>query len=141
MKIMIDLNIMLDILQERYPHYNASASTVSKVLNKELSGFLPSHALTTIYYITSKYSGKRKAEEVTDWMLDKFEISPADKSAFIRARVLQIKDFEDGVVASLAEAAECDYIVTRNVSDFTGSSIKAVMPEDFLARNSSIAGF
>jgi hypothetical protein len=35
-------------------------------------------------------------------------------------------------VASLAETAQCDYIVTRNVADFKGSSIEAITPEEFL---------
>jgi len=129
---MIDLNIMLDILQARHPYYHASALVISKVLNKEISGLLPSHALTTIYYITSKYSGKQKADETTDWILSCFDIAPADKDSFVRARKLEIDDFEDGVVASLAEVTACDFIVTRNISDFRKSQIKALTPEEFL---------
>jgi hypothetical protein len=41
-------------------------------------------------------------------------------------------DFEDSVVAAVAAAAGCDYIVTRNVRDFTGSPVLAVTPAEFL---------
>jgi len=132
MKVMLDLNIMLDVLQARYPYYHASALVISKVLNKEIVGLLPSHALTAIHYITSKYSGKQKADEAADWILTYFEIAPADKAAFLRARRLEINDFEDGVVASLAEVTACDFIVTRNISDFRKSPVKALIPEEFL---------
>jgi hypothetical protein len=46
---------------------------------------------------------------------------------------LTFADFEDAVVASVAEAAKSDYVVTRNVSDFTGSPVPALTPTDFLA--------
>jgi len=132
MKVMFDLNVMLDVFQERHPYYHASASVISKVLNKEISGLLPSHAVTTIHYITSKYSGKQKADETTEWMLTHFEIAAADKTSFVRARKMEISDFEDGVVASLAELTGCDFIVTRNISDFKKSPVKALTPEEFL---------
>lgn len=41
-------------------------------------------------------------------------------------------DFEDAVVAASAEAAGCDYVVSRNVPDFAGSPVPAVTPADFL---------
>jgi hypothetical protein len=132
MKVMIDLNVMLDVFQERHPYYHSSASVISKILNKEISGLLPSHAITTIHYITSKYSGKQKADETTDWMLTNFDIAAADKTSFLRARKMEISDFEDGVVASLAELTNCDFIITRNISDFKRSSVKALTPEEFL---------
>ena len=120
---MLDLNVMLDVFQERHPYHHASASVISKVLNKEITGLLPSHAITTIQYITSKYSGKQKADEMTDWMLTHFDIAAADKASFIRARKMGISDFEDGVVASLSELTNCDFIITRNISDFKKSPI------------------
>ena len=132
MKIMIDLNVMLDVFQARDPYYHASASVISNVLNKEISGLLPSHAITTIHYITSKYSGKQKSDETIDWMLTHFEIAAADKTSFVRARKMEISDFEDGVVASLAELTGCDLIVTRNISDFKKSPVKSLTPEEFL---------
>jgi predicted nucleic acid-binding protein len=132
MKIMLDLNVMLDIFQERHPYYSASSMVISKVLNFEVIGLLPSHALTTIYYLTSKYSGKQKADELIDWMLSHFEVVAAYKASFIRARSLPINDFEDAVIVSLAESANCNFIITRNITDFKESPIKALTPEEFL---------
>lgn len=41
-------------------------------------------------------------------------------------------DFEDAVTSEAAEAADVEFIVTRNTSDFVASSIYAVLPEQFL---------
>lgn len=138
MKVMLDLNVLLDVLQARHPYYHASASVISKVLNKKISGLLPSHAITTIHYVVSKYSGKQKADESIDWILDHFDISTSDKTAFVRARNLRFSDFEDSVVASLAEAAQCEVIITRNIADFKQSPVSALTPEEFLNQCDSV---
>jgi len=51
---------------------------------------------------------------------------------FQRARLLPLKDFEDALVASVAEATGSGSIVTRNVPDFAGSPVPAVTPTEFL---------
>jgi nucleoside phosphorylase len=65
-------------------------------------------------------------------LLADFIIHSSDKTNFQRARQLQLKDFEDAVVASVAEASGSDYIVTRNVPDFAGSPVPAMTPTEFL---------
>ena len=65
-------------------------------------------------------------------MIHYFEIVNAEKEDYLRARNLPIEDFEDAVVASLAEKAGFDYIVTRNHSDFSGSPVAAVDPVQLL---------
>ena len=49
-----------------------------------------------------------------------------------------MNDFEDAIVSALAEEADCDYIVTRNVSDFHKSQIQAITPEDFAIKHVNI---
>lgn len=42
------------------------------------------------------------------------------------------KDFEDCLQDECAKEIKADYIVTRNITDFSHSDVKAVTPEDFL---------
>jgi len=104
MKVMLDLNVLLDHIQKREPHYQFSSIVISEVLKNKVEGIIPAHALTTLHYLISKYTDTKQANEETDWLLEKFEIVAGGKSLFKRARNLQIDDFEDAVVASLAEA-------------------------------------
>lgn len=133
MKIAVDLNVVLDVVQNRAPHYQDSAEVLSLARAGEISAVLPSHAVTTLYYVLAKAAGSIKADQTVDWLLIHFEIAVADKAIFRRARQLSLVDFEDAVVASLAETAQCDYIVTRNVPDFASSTVPAITPADFLA--------
>jgi hypothetical protein len=132
MKITVDLNVLLDVVQNRLPHYHASEEVLHRARTGEYVAVLPGHALTTLHYIIKKCSGLALANQTIDGLLADFDICPCDKRNFQRARQLPLKDFEDGTVASIAEASGSDYIVTRNVPDFTGSPIPAITPTEFL---------
>jgi predicted nucleic acid-binding protein len=132
MKVMIDLNIFIDVFQKRVPHYQDSSLVFTKILNKDITGFIAGHSVTTLYYLISKFSGRQKALDVIDWILDHFEVESAGKEGFQKARKLDIKDFEDAVVVKCAQSVGCDYIITRNSPDFKKSSIPVVTPESFL---------
>ena len=132
MKVLIDLNVLLDILQERELHYIDSSAVLSYLLEWNHTVVLPGHAVTTIYYLLSKYSPSVEVSRVVDWMLQRFEIVAASKNILLRARILSMNDFEDAVVASCAEAVNCDYILTRNTKHFFQSPIQAISPIEFL---------
>ena len=133
MTVMLDLNVLLDVILKREPHYSASASVLALIAEEALDGRVPAHAVTTVHYIVAKYASHTKADEAVDWLLARTSITPADRGSFLRARALSLTDFEDAVVAALAEKARCDYIASRNVPDFEGSPVPAVTPEELLA--------
>lgn len=132
MRMMLDLNVLLDVAQRREPFYAASARVLSQAITHPNSAFMPGHLLTTLHYVTSRHAGREKANSLVDWLLMRLEIVAQDRSQFVRARGLAFKDFEDAAVATAAEAAGCEVILTRNVADFTASPIRALTPEEFL---------
>jgi predicted nucleic acid-binding protein len=135
MKIMIDLNVFLDFFQNRQPYYNSSAQVLNRVLFGRLTGVIPAHAVTTLHYLIAKYTGARQADEIVGWLLDRFEIASCDKAILLRARLLAFGDFEDAVLAALAEREKCSAIVTRNTKDFASSPVSAVTPSEFLSQS------
>lgn len=132
MTILVDLNVILDVVQRREPHYTDSAVLLSKVIEGSVDGAVPGHAITTVYYLVRRYAKKERAETTVDWLLNHLEVVPAGESDFRTARQLEMDDFEDAVVAALADRASCDVIATRNVEDFGDSPIPAKSPEEIL---------
>ena len=132
MRVMVDLNVLLDVAQQREPFYAASAAVLSQAVEGPDRACLPGHLLTTLYYVVAKHAGPTKAGTLVDWTLEHLEVIPQDRAQFIRARSLKIPDFEDAALASAAEASGCEFIITRNVSDFGSSPVTAVTPEEFL---------
>jgi hypothetical protein len=68
MKVMLDLNVVLDVVQRREPFYAASATVLSKAIEGESVACLPSHALTTLHYIVAKFAGRAQADTLVDWI-------------------------------------------------------------------------
>nr|VFK57408.1 MAG: PIN domain-containing protein [Candidatus Kentron sp. TC] len=134
MKVMVDLNVLLDVVQDRKPFYPASAGVLSMLLRGEAVACIPGHALTTLHCILSRGNNAEMADEFIDWLLARFEILGEDHGVFVRARSLKMSDFEDAVVASAAENAGCQWIVTRNPKGFLASPVMALTPEEFLGQ-------
>jgi hypothetical protein len=131
-KVTVDLNILLDVAQQRMPYYDDSEEVLHRARTGEFNAVLPGHALTTLHYIIEKYSGTELANQTIDGLLADFDVSPAGKAVFLRARQLMTKDFEDAVVIATAESTGSHYIITRNPADFSNSPIPAITPKDFL---------
>nr|CAA6829695.1 MAG: Pilus assembly protein [uncultured Thiotrichaceae bacterium] len=132
MKVLFDLNVLLDVMQRREQFYTASAAALSRSLEGECEGVIPGHAVTTLHYLLTRYADKQKADGSIDFLLGNFAVVNADAEDFRYARQLAMNDFEDAVVAAIAVKAKCDVIVTRNISDFKISPVQALLPEEFM---------
>ncbi|WP_199774239.1 PIN domain-containing protein [Salinibacter altiplanensis] len=62
MTILVDLNVILDVVQRREPHYADSAGLLSKIVEGTVDGAVPGHAITTIYYLVRSCVTKKRAE-------------------------------------------------------------------------------
>ena len=131
--ILVDLNVILDVVQARKPHYQASANVIDRVVLKHEEGALAGHAVTTVHYLVARYRNRKTADETVGWLLQHFRIAPVGENQLRRAQALAWSDFEDAVVAAAAESSECSCIVTRNVKDFKKNPLPAFTPEEYLA--------
>ena len=130
----VDLNVLLDVFQKREPHYAASAQVLSLVAAGTLTGVCPAHGLTTLYYLVRKHAAKPEAEAALDRVLRHFQIGNLDSAGWQQARRLPFPDFEDAVVAMVAEVTHSAFLITRNVGDFAGSPVPAIAPAAFLSQ-------
>src|SRR5579863_7273801 len=100
MRVMLDLNVVLDVVQRREPFYTASATVLSQAVEGEHVACLPGHALTTLHYIVAKHASRKQAGILVDWVLAHIEVVAQDRAQFARARSLAFEDFEDAALAS-----------------------------------------
>jgi len=52
-------------------------------------------------------------------------------------KVLFDTNFEDAIIATTAQSETAEYIITRNIKDFTQSPVPALTPSDFLRKFNS----
>ena len=130
--ILVDLNVILDVMQQREPQYRASAATLDHLLLQSEKAWIPAHAVTTIHYLVARYSTRQRADKSVEWLISNFSVASVGLAELRRAQTLKFKDFEDAIVVAAAESAGCTLIVTRNIEDFRHSSMPARTPEEFL---------
>jgi hypothetical protein len=54
MKVMFDLNIVLDVVQRREHNYRMSAAALSTVVQGDAQGVFSCHGVTTVHYLVSR---------------------------------------------------------------------------------------
>lgn len=138
MKILFDTNIILDVLLDRKPFSEHASFLMSKVERSEVTGFLCSTTITTIHYLLSKNLDKDKAITSIKNLMSLFEIAPVNRVVLENALDSKFTDFEDSVLHESARHAGADYIITRNIKDFTPSQLSTYTPTEFLSMLESL---
>jgi predicted nucleic acid-binding protein len=132
MKILIDANIALDVLLERQPFYISGV----RVLGLSKGGielFISASTVTDIYYITcQELKNKDAALALLKNLLTSVDVAAVTNSEIYRAIDLNWSDLEDAVQYAAGETLAVDYLVTRNISDFTASAYPVVTPDELI---------
>ena len=134
MVLLIDANIILDVLLNR-PEFVKDSALIWKLCETERAkGYVPALTFANIVYIMRKQLDHEKIKEVYQKLSLIFEFADFSVSDLTHATELNWKDFEDAVQSVTAERIHADYIITRNVRDFTQSRVMAFTPSELLAR-------
>ncbi len=132
MRVLVDVNVVLDVLLDRPPHVEGSAAVWAALETGSCEGLLSAHAITTIHYLVRKELGAARAKRIVSAMLRVFSVAAVDALVIQDALDLPLPDFEDSVTAAAARIAGCDYIVTRDPKGFRDSPIRSLTPEAVL---------
>ena len=135
MKAIVDTNVILDALTGREP-WNKDAEELF-LLAAQCRGeyYITANVVTDIYYLLRKHLKNR---EVVVGLMSKlfqlFMIYDTNAEDCMNALHSHINDFEDAVLSEVAKRNGVDYIITRNIKDYVNSSVKAILPKDFLEK-------
>lgn len=133
MKILIDTNIIIDILQKREPFFTYSFLAIQKAISDEIECLLSASAATDIYYIMKKALGSdNKARDELMYLSMMVSFTDVLGSDIQAALLSPLSDFEDAVVDAIAARTGASYILTRNHKDFDRSNVPAITPKEFL---------
>ena len=133
-RVLFDSDVLLDVLAQRQPFVFASAQVLNSVTVKQspVQGYVSGHAVTNIFYILRRQVGREAARELLVRLLQNLHVARVTDDVIRAALQSFMIDFEDAVTSEAAKVAGAEIIVTRNTSDFTTSSIPAILPEEFL---------
>ena len=102
-KILIDTNILLDYLLEREPFFEDAKEVILTCTEGNTKGCIAAHSISNIFFILRRdYDAKERREVLKNLCM------------------------------ICAKSYGAEYIVTRNVSDYSVSDIKAILPSEYL---------
>ena len=133
LRILIDLNILLDVLQKREPFYETSAYLLAAVETGRVTGYVAAHSLTTLFYLLQKDKGAAEARAILTNLLQFIKVAQVDQGTIEQALNLEISDFEDAVQMMAAVQCKVSYLITRNTKDYPSPLLPIMQPVDFLA--------
>lgn len=135
MRILIDTNIILDIVQKQEPFFADSYQALRKAIETNVECLISASAATDIFYMLRRaLQSSQKAKERIEQLSQIFAFADVQGADIQTALMRSMPDFEDAVVEAVAERSGASYILTRNIRDFAGSSVPAVTPAEFLKK-------
>jgi predicted nucleic acid-binding protein len=133
LNVLFDLDIILDVLQERVEFYEFSARLLALAETGEIQGWLAAHSLTTLFYLIAKDKSAEQARVTITSLMQFLRIAPVDQSTIEQALNLPYRDFEDAVQMIAALQVQADYLLTRNVRDYQPAPLAVIQPAELLA--------
>lgn len=127
-RLLLDLNIFLDVILDRQPHADVAAALWAAIERGRGHGMVPAHGVTTIFYILEKAKGTAFARSGVEDLVRVFGVARVDDEVVKKALTLAWPDFEDAVCAAAAEASACDALVTRDPAGYPDPPLPVIDP-------------
>ena len=135
MKIFLDANILVAVLNKEYPVYSYAARILSLADNTRYKVYTSPLCLAIAFYFAEKKSGRAKAKEKIRILSSHIEVAGTDAEAVSQTLSnKKINDFEDGLEYYTALASKCEVIITEDVKDFYFSDLDVQTSSGFFER-------
>jgi predicted nucleic acid-binding protein len=135
MKVFLDANILISVLNKEFPvfPYSSRILSLGQINGYEL--YTSPICLAIAFYFSEKKSGSTLAKKKIGILASKLLITSVGTNevfqAVLNPRVL---DLEDGLEYYAAIGADCDVIVTEDLGDFHFSDIPVFDCQGFVRR-------
>ena len=133
LRVLVDLNIIIDVVQQRQPFYADSAGVLDAVAHGEVTGLLAAHSISTLFYVMTRWQNREAASTIITSLLDVFTIATVNDAVVRKALAWSWRDFEDAIQMAAALNEQADYVVTRNGQDFETQPVPVLEPVGLLA--------
>ena len=106
MRVLIDTNVILDILQKREPFFTDSYRALRRALENDAECLISASAATDIFYVLHKSLGSaQQAKEHIDQLAQVVSFADVQGMDIHTALMRAMPDFEDAVVDAVASGA------------------------------------
>ena len=135
MKIFLDANILVSILNKEYPIFTYTSRILSLADKTNFTLFTSPVCLAIAFYFAEKKYNSVSAKRKIQILCGHIHIAPANKSTALSCiKNPAINDFEDGLEYYSALENRCDCLITEDIHDFYFSKIEVLSSESFIEK-------
>ena len=137
MRVLLDTNIIIDVLQNREPWCVSGKEIFLSVARKEYSGCITAKESADIHFFAKKqFKGEEnvdyKARQILIKLFSLFEVLDTTEEDCKNALSFPNNDYEDAIMIETALRSGVECIITRNTEHFSESPVKVYTPEEFV---------
>ncbi len=135
MKIFLDANILVSVLNKEYPVFINSSRIISLADNARFRLYTSPICLTIAFYFSEKKSGTALAKKKIKILSQKINITSTDRKTVLNSLENEaVNDFEDGLEYYSAMQSACNCIITEDVTDFYFSKLEVLNCKMFIEK-------
>lgn len=135
MKIFLDANVLVSVLNKEYPLFSYASRILSLTEKKNFQLFTSPICLAIAFYFAEKKSGAALAGKKIALLVTNIHIAPSNKDAVFKTiSNRKIIDFEDGLEYYSALESGCQTIITEDKGDFYFSEIEVLSCREFMEK-------
>lgn len=135
MKIFLDANILVSVLNKEYPLFSATSRILSLSGRNNFILYTSPVCVAIAFYFAEKKFKTALAKRKIQLLCEHIHITTVNESAVFKTlQTPAINDFEDGLEYYSALADKCDCIITEDINDFYFSKIEVLRSEDFFRK-------
>jgi predicted nucleic acid-binding protein len=135
MRIFLDANILVSVLNKEYPLFTYTSRILSLADKSKFTLFTSPVCLAIAFYFAEKKYKSIPAKNKITILCEHIHITAATKNTVMQTLQNQtINDFEDGLEYYSAVENKCDCIITEDINDFYFSKIEVLGSEDFFEK-------
>ena len=131
-KLFLDTNVVLDLLGEREPFYDAAAKIATLADEGTIQIVVSALSYSTVFYILSRFESKEAVKEKLLKFKAISQVSALTERTIDKSLVSKFEDFEDALQYFCAMESGCSGLITRNGKDFKWSDIPVFTPDEYL---------
>jgi len=135
MRIFLDANVLVSVLNQEYPLFSYSARILGLADHPGYQVYTSPICLAIAFYFSEKKSGSRLAKKKLEILVSKIQITTVDQVVVSNAiSDKRIIDFENGLEYFSAIAEGCEVIITEDLNDFYYSEIEILDCKSFIRK-------
>jgi predicted nucleic acid-binding protein len=135
MKVFLDANILVTVINKEYPLFTSAARILSLADNSRFQLYTSPLCLAIAFYFSGKKSGIVIAKKKITLLASHISITKTDEIT-VKQTIAnkQINDFEDSLEYYSALDSSCKVIITEDAGDYYFSEIEVIDCNGFLKK-------